>query len=76
MVKHNPDGTLAIHGDSYRVRERGGDRYDVTRMSDGRCLGEFFWHNAVDVHAEVAYQKVVRAIALAWCEPRAPIPLQ
>jgi hypothetical protein len=76
MIKHNPDGTLAIDGDRYRVRERGDDRYDVLRMSDGACLGEFVWRDAVEVRAELAHRDVVRAIALAWSEPRAPIPLQ
>jgi hypothetical protein len=76
MVKHKPDGTLAIGDDSYRVRERGADHYDVTRERDGVCLGEFVWHDPVEVLAEAAYRDVVRAIALAWSEPRSPIPIQ
>lgn len=81
-VRHNPNGTLQVGGDAYRVTERG-ESYEVQRDGDGAHVGSFVLErkrgNRWDAHvqeAEGASEKVVEAIAKAWVEPRSPLPLQ
>jgi hypothetical protein len=90
MARLNPDGTVTVDGQRYRVRDVEG-RWIVERAADGRPVGAFVVEGPlarserVDVVAEplndaaesdANARSVVEAVAGALCTPRSPLPLQ
>jgi hypothetical protein len=82
-IKHNPNGSLQVGSEAYRIVERGDTEYEVQRDADGAHVGSFVIEkkrgNRWDAHvreADGGSEKVVEAVAKAWVEPRSPLPLQ
>lgn len=78
-IKHNPDGTLELAGNAYRIDDRDRTRCEVIRVKDGHKMGAFTIRDRGAAHveaAEDASKEIVSAIADAWSEPRSPFPIQ
>jgi len=75
-IHQNPDGSISVNDERYRVKERGPHQFDVVRERDGLHLGAFFLLPDVRVEAEGEHREIVQAVADVLASPRGPVPLQ
>jgi hypothetical protein len=78
-AKMNPDGTMDVGGDAYRVVDIGADLFRLDRVRDGAAMGEISLPAGKDAEtraAEPGAQAVLDAAAALLVGPRGILPLQ
>jgi hypothetical protein len=77
-ARRNPDGSLVIGGERYRLEERG-DRFLLVRVRDGLPIGGFRIDSVArspEIDAPRESRAVVAAAAKLLASPRGLLPLQ
>lgn len=75
----NPDGTMDVGGDAYRVVDLGTDRFRLDRVRDGAAMGEILLPPGKDAEtrpSEPGAAAVLDAAAELLAGPRGILPLQ
>lgn len=75
-ARQNPDGSISLGDERYRVREREPHCFDVVRERDGQPVGAFRLLPDSHIETEGEPSDVVEAVAGVLASPHGPVPLQ
>jgi hypothetical protein len=75
-IHQNPDGSITVSGERYRVDDRSPGQFDVVRERDGLHMGAFHLQPDVRVEAPSEHLEIVQAVARLLATPRGLLPLQ
>jgi hypothetical protein len=75
-IHQNPDGSISIKDERYRINDRIDGQFDIIRERDGLHVGAFRLLPGGDVEAEGEHREIALAVAKLMAGPRGPVPLQ
>jgi hypothetical protein len=75
-IHQNPDGSITLKDERYRINDRIDGQFDIVRERDGLHIGAFRLLHGGGVETEGEHQEIVEAVAKLMAGPHGPVPLQ